>query len=79
MATKDEEAPVDTRDALEVLESEAKEWDKVCQLCGIFIAYTVTDDAIRMLKSTVFLKPSGSTRMLPSSHYHPASLPGGNH
>jgi hypothetical protein len=31
MATKDEkeETPVDTRDALEVLESEAKEWDKV--------------------------------------------------
>lgn len=31
MATKDatDDAPVDTRDALEVLESEAKEWDKV--------------------------------------------------
>ncbi len=28
MATKDEQ-PVDTRDALEVLESEAKEWEKV--------------------------------------------------
>lgn len=29
MATPDE-TPVDTRDALEVLESEAKEWEKVC-------------------------------------------------
>jgi len=34
MASKDtkeaaDEAPIDTRDALEVLESEAKEWDKV--------------------------------------------------
>lgn len=28
MATTDD-APIDTRDALEVLESEAKEWDKV--------------------------------------------------
>jgi hypothetical protein len=31
MATN-EETPVDTRDALEVLESEAKEWEKVRRL-----------------------------------------------
>jgi len=38
MATQDakdrqdakDDAPVDNRDALEVLESEAKEWEKVC-------------------------------------------------
>lgn len=34
MATKDakDDVPVDTRDALEVLESEAKEWEKVRSL-----------------------------------------------
>jgi len=38
MATKDE-APVDTRDALEVLESEAKEWDKDAEIDRILKAF----------------------------------------
>ena len=55
-ATPDD-GPVDTRDALEVLESEAKEWDKVrpparCLPCSVRYL-SVTDSAIRMLKLTV--------------------------
>jgi hypothetical protein len=41
MATKDakDDAPVDNRDALEVLELEAKEWEKVCSLLETHHAY----------------------------------------
>ena len=38
MATKDE-APADIRDALEVLESEAKEWDKDAEIDRILKAF----------------------------------------
>ena len=38
MATRDE-APADTRDALEVLESEAKEWDKDAEIDRILKAF----------------------------------------
>lgn len=37
--TKDEQAPVDTRDALEVLESEAKEWEKDAEIDRILKAF----------------------------------------
>jgi len=43
MATKEEapkvEAPADTRDALEVLELEAKEWDKDAEIDRILKAF----------------------------------------
>ena len=43
MTTKTEpakdETPVDTRDALEVLESEAKEWDKDAEIDRILKAF----------------------------------------
>lgn len=37
--TKDEQPPVDTRDALEVLESEAKEWEKDAEIDRILKAF----------------------------------------
>lgn len=55
MATKDEEAPVDTRDALEVLESEAKEWDKVRNTLSLSLRPSfalLLTSSLRMPKST---------------------------
>jgi hypothetical protein len=49
--TKDD-APVDTRDALEVLESEAKEWDKVCPRCSACTSLSMSLTLLRMPKST---------------------------
>ncbi|KAK4134243.1 DnaJ-domain-containing protein [Trichocladium antarcticum] len=53
MATKDEEAPVDTRDALEVLESEAKEWDKDAEIDRILKAFRLDAYAVLGLKPGV--------------------------
>lgn len=39
MAANDDDKPVDTRDALEVLESEAKEWDKDAEIMRILQAF----------------------------------------
>lgn len=37
--TNNDEAPVDNRDALEVIESEAKEWEKVRRPLAITVAH----------------------------------------
>ncbi|KAL2264320.1 hypothetical protein VTK26DRAFT_7286 [Humicola hyalothermophila] len=52
MATK-EEAPVDTRDALEVLESEAKEWEKDAEIDRILKAFRLDAYAVLGLKPGV--------------------------
>lgn len=75
MATTDD-TPVDTRDALEVLESEAKEWDKV-KLQNNWSSAIETDGALantcayRMLRSIVFSKRFASMReYILSFHEH---------
>ncbi|KAL2131538.1 hypothetical protein VTI74DRAFT_4915 [Chaetomium olivicolor] len=52
MATKDE-IPVDTRDALEVLESEAKEWEKDAEIDRILKAFRLDAYAVLGLKPGV--------------------------
>lgn len=52
MATKEDD-PVDTRDALEVLESEAKEWDKDAEIDRILKAFRLDAYAVLGLKPGV--------------------------
>ncbi|KAH6856540.1 hypothetical protein B0I37DRAFT_78031 [Chaetomium sp. MPI-CAGE-AT-0009] len=55
MATKDatDDAPVDNRDALEVLESEAKEWEKDAEIDRILKAFRLDAYAVLGLKPGV--------------------------
>lgn len=48
-----EEKPIDTRDALEVLESEAKEWDKDAEISRILQAFRLDAYAVLGLKPGV--------------------------
>ncbi|KAK3990043.1 hypothetical protein QBC44DRAFT_240111 [Cladorrhinum sp. PSN332] len=50
MADKKDDAPADTRDALEVLEAEAKEWDKDAEIDRILKAFRLNAYAVLGLK-----------------------------